>query len=208
MLLVTGLGDIARLMGEHRQAEQLHQEALAIGREIGERRGVAMCLENLGRLAFDKEEYRQAEAQFLESLKLYEKMGHRHGQATALCQSGMAALSLGKERYGEAEQRLYRALCISTEIGATPLILDVLRGYAKLWTIRATSHDVQAKALELLSLILSHKASGRETKDHATRLWGELSSELPPGFIIQAMNRAQTMDVQSIAKEILSLKAE
>ena len=164
---------------------------------------MAICLDNLGRLAYDKEAYKQAEARFLESLKLYEEMGHRHGQATALCQLGITALSLSKESYGEAENRLYRALSISTEIGAIPLILETLRGYALLWTIRETSHISHEKTLELLSLILNHPASEHETKDNARWLWDKLSAERPVELLTSALNRGSRNDVETIAKEIM-----
>jgi len=203
LLLATALGDIARLMGDHRQAERLHQEALAMGREIGERRGVAICNENLGRLAYDKEAYRQAEALFLESLKLYEEMGHRHGQAAVMCKLGITALSLGSEKVGEAEHRLYRALSISTEIGATPLILEVLRGYALLWTTRDKSYISHEKTLELLSLILNHTASEHETKENARWLWDKLSAELPVELMTSALDRGRGADVETFTEEMM-----
>jgi tetratricopeptide (TPR) repeat protein len=203
LFLITGLGNIARLRGEFEQAERLHEEALAISLEIGERRGAAVCVENLGRLAYDKEAYREAEARFLESLQLYEEMGHRHGQATVLCQLGMVAMSLSAINCDEAERRLGHALTISTEIGATPLILEVLRGFALLWTTCATSQTAQEKTLELLSLILNHKASEQETKDKAARLWDKLAVELPADLVTSAMNRAPSTDVKTIAKEII-----
>jgi len=203
LLLATGLGYIARLMGEHGRAERLHQEALATGREIGERRGVAICLENLGRLAYDQGAYRQAEDRFRESLKRYEEMGHPHGQATVLCQLGITALSLGEERRKEAEHRLHQALRISTEIGATPLILEALRGYALLWTTRETGQICHEKTLELLSLIRNHPASEQETKDHARRLGDKLAAGLPAELVASALNRGPGKDVESIAKEIM-----
>ena len=203
LFLVTGLGNIARLQGEFEQAERLHQESLTLGREIGELRGVAICLENLGRLAYDKGEHAEAEARFLDSLKLYEEIGHPHGQATVLGQLAVTSLSLDSQRFGEAEQRLHRALSISTEIGATPLILEILRGYAELWAVHETSHTSQVETIELLSLILNHTASERETKDNVGRLWDKLSAELPAELMASAMNQIPSNDVETIAKKIM-----
>ncbi len=205
LLVATGLGDVARLVGDYGEAERLHQDALVIGREVGERRGVAICLENLGRLAYDEAKYEKAEKLFLESLERYEEIGHRHGQATVMCKLGITTLSLGREKYGEAEHNLYRALSISTEIGATPLILEVLRGYALLWTTRETSHISHEKTLELLSLILNHKASEHETKENARWLWDKLSTELPAELLSSAINRGVNTDVENVAKEIMDL---
>lgn len=203
LFLLTGLGYVARLSGEHGQAEQLHQEGLAIARESGERRGLAVCLDNLARLAYDQAEYKKAGELFRESLKLHEQLGHPHGQATVLCQLGITALSLGTKRHGEAEQRLHQALKISTEIGATPLILEVLRGFALLRTADVTSRASQVKTLELLSLILNHPASEQETKDRASQLWDKLAAELPDDVVASAKIRGPNADIETIIKQIV-----
>jgi uncharacterized protein HemY len=95
---LDGLGSIARLTGEHKQAQRLHEESLAICREVGEDRGIALNLSNLGRLAYDQQEFSEAEQLQRQSLAVFEQLGHKQGMATALCNLGYATCALGEPR--------------------------------------------------------------------------------------------------------------
>ena len=56
---LLGLGDLARLRGEHGIAREHYLEALAILREVGARPEIARCLAGLGRIALEQGTWRR-----------------------------------------------------------------------------------------------------------------------------------------------------
>lgn len=205
VLLITEMGYVSRLRGDFETATRLHHEALAIGREIGERRGVAICLDNLGRLALDQKHYQQASAFFNESLESYMQIGHPHGQGTILCQQGFVALFLDPDLPEIAEEKLLKALKISTGINAPPLTLEVLRGFALMWAIAEPDQTSDPKFKRLLTLIHHHPATEQETKDRAKVLWDRSPAETPADFNHLMLIDEANADLDAIAHEILGV---
>jgi DNA-binding CsgD family transcriptional regulator len=69
----------------------LRAEALAIRRALGDGRGVALVLHDLGALAAEEADAPQAAARFREGLALFRDVGDRHG--VAWCLTGLAGLA-------------------------------------------------------------------------------------------------------------------
>lgn len=61
----------------------------------------------------------------------------------------------------------------------------------------------QAKALEILALVVHHRAAWQVFKDKATRLLAELKVELPPEVAAAAQERGKTRKLEEIVAEIL-----
>jgi tetratricopeptide (TPR) repeat protein len=204
---LDGLGTVARLRGEYQQAEQLHQESLAICREIDELRGIALCLNNLGLLAYDLKEYPKAEQLLQESLTRYEQIGHRQGMASALCHLGYVACALGNARYEAARQQFHQSLEIAMKIGARPVALNALVGWATWLSASVSDDSAQERAVELLALVTHHPASEQETKDKAGRLLAELASSLPSESVTAAQERGKAGKLDTVLLEMLETAA-
>jgi tetratricopeptide (TPR) repeat protein len=81
----------------------LHEESLAIKRELGDKWGIASSLGNLGILAADQGDYALARALHEESLGLRRELGDRLGVALSVINLGIAVLA---ESLNQAEPEL------------------------------------------------------------------------------------------------------
>jgi predicted ATPase/DNA-binding XRE family transcriptional regulator len=92
---LNAAGNLARDLGDYRRATAHHEECLAIRRELGAPRGVAISLNNLGVIARDQGHAERTLALCGESLGLFREAGDRHGAAIALISLGTAARQQG-----------------------------------------------------------------------------------------------------------------
>lgn len=108
------IGGVQSRIGDIAQSKQMLGHALAIYRELGDRRGAARVLIELGiaqRVAGDAE----CLAGFTEALEIYRELGDLRGQAAALTELGSMHWQIGP--IPEAERDLLEALRIYRELG-------------------------------------------------------------------------------------------
>jgi DNA-binding SARP family transcriptional activator len=91
-----------------------HRIALASVRELGDRRGEAWVLNNIGRV-FGTQRLGDAIDYFKEALAIFEELGDRRDQARAANNQAFCFLALG--RYEEAVPALLQALELQREVG-------------------------------------------------------------------------------------------
>ena len=96
------LGNCHASLGEYRQAIDLHTQALAIARDIGDRRSEAAALGNLGNCHASLGEYRPAIDLHTQALAIARDIGDRYGEANALDYLGRAWLASGDAAGGDA----------------------------------------------------------------------------------------------------------
>jgi tetratricopeptide (TPR) repeat protein len=107
---LNNLGNVAHDQGDLACARALHEESLAIGRELGDRDAIATNLHSLGAVAYLQGNFASARALYQESLENRSELGDRLGMARAL--EGLAAVvaalgsSLRAARIWGAAQRL------------------------------------------------------------------------------------------------------
>jgi non-specific serine/threonine protein kinase len=99
---LTGAGELARHQGDYAAARTLHEEGLALQRELGDRRGVATSLINLGGVAYDQGDYAAARALLQESLAAFRELGDPRGIATSLHNLGELASKQGDDSVAQA----------------------------------------------------------------------------------------------------------
>lgn len=92
------------------------EQALAIYREIGDRRYEAQVANALAFTYLILGRHEDAVAALLEALELQREVGRRYGEGVALCNLGEAYLELG--RYEEAIASSQEALAIAREVGS------------------------------------------------------------------------------------------
>ena len=88
-LALNSLGIVAQGQGDLTAAWSLHQESLALHREIGNKMGIAMSLNSLGLVANDQCDYVTARALYEESLTLRREIGDKRGISIALGNLGV-----------------------------------------------------------------------------------------------------------------------
>jgi predicted ATPase/class 3 adenylate cyclase len=104
---LDGAGMLARRQGDYAAARALHEEALAIQRGQGDRRGIASSLSNLGIVAREQNDNAAAKALYEESLALRRELGDQWGIGAALNNLGLVVLHDGdypaaRALYGES----------------------------------------------------------------------------------------------------------
>ena len=112
---LNAAGALAFYLDGYESAQALHEEALAISREIGDRHGVAWSLHHLGNVTYDQVGFGAAKAFHEESLAIFRSLADRLGIGRVLNGLGRVAGSGGD--YEAAEALHGEALAISREIG-------------------------------------------------------------------------------------------
>jgi predicted ATPase/class 3 adenylate cyclase len=108
-------GLLAWWQGDFTQARLIAEEALAIFREIGDKRGVAMSLYGLGVNATTQGDYSTARGLYEESLEVYRELEYKHGIGRVLCSQGALARCQGE--YTIARTLLEESIRIGRELG-------------------------------------------------------------------------------------------
>jgi tetratricopeptide (TPR) repeat protein len=111
--VLTNLGTV---LGQQRAHESVgyFEQALAIYREIGDRRDEARAANNLAFIYVILGWYEEAVTALLDALELQREVGRRYGEGVALCNLAEAYVELG--RYDEAIARSQEALAIAREV--------------------------------------------------------------------------------------------
>jgi tetratricopeptide (TPR) repeat protein len=148
---------VAHRQGDSATAWVLFEESLNLQRELGDRYGIAMTLNNLGNVATAQGDYAAGQALYEESLSLCRDMGYKWGIVFALT-------NLGSEAYVQGEYATARAL------------------YEECLALCTEMDEKQAKAYALLGLGLIDLAvnnpEAREHILHSLRLRWETGEQL------------------------------
>ncbi len=112
---LTSLGLAYNDLGQYQQAIEFHHPALAIFREIGDRKGEANSLMNLGLAYNDLGQYQQAIEFHQSALAIFREIGNRAGEANSLMNLGLVYNDL--RQYQQAIEFHHPALAIFREIG-------------------------------------------------------------------------------------------
>jgi hypothetical protein len=109
---------------------------------------------------------------------------------------GAAACALGEHH--EAAKHLHEALQIAFEIGATPLVLEVLAEIGALLAASETGNKDQA--ITALAFVLNHSLTDHWTREKAERTLAELAPDLSPA----ARETGPAAELEEIVAEVLS----
>ena len=114
---LNGAGNLADYQGDLARAQALHEEALALRRELGDRRGIAGSLGNLGVVARNRGELTRARVLYEESVALMRELGDRWGNIDMLINLGLVAYEQGDFAYAQSLHE--EALALQRELGDT-----------------------------------------------------------------------------------------
>jgi tetratricopeptide (TPR) repeat protein len=95
------------LLGQYDEARRLYGESLKINRDLGDKRGEAITLHQMGNLAYVTGDLAEARCLYSESLKIKQDLGDKNSMAGTLHQMGILAhdtgdLSEARRLYGES----------------------------------------------------------------------------------------------------------
>jgi predicted ATPase/predicted amidohydrolase len=195
---LNNLGVVATKLEDFEQARRFHERGLAIERETGNRSGIAGSLSNLGNLAYRMGEYEEAKRLYLESLAERRETGDSVGVVISLMNLCEVCFAVGED--GEGYGYLREALGKALKIHAIPMVLGCLAKMAG-YFMRQGEKD---RAAELLGLVLHHPALEIDAKEDAEDILPRLRSALPPEVLERALERGRRMDLEEVAKELLT----
>ncbi len=155
--VLAGAGRLAYDQGDYVASRALHEESLAIRRELDDAPAIARSLGHLGDVAHQLGDYAAAQALFQESLATMRAVGDRHGIAELLDKLGLTVRCLGD--YDRARALYEEALALVRALGdplREALILNNL-GRVAYYQADYTS----ARALHEASLRLRRKVGDR-----------------------------------------------
>jgi tetratricopeptide (TPR) repeat protein len=127
----------------------------------------------MGYVAYLQGDYALAHRLLRETLAICREIDHRRAYASALNALGRLALEI--EEVGEAWSYLSEALTTATQIRARPLMLDILENMAE---ARVAQGQLES-ALGILSVVLNHPATDRQTGDRARKIRSSWAATLP-----------------------------
>jgi predicted ATPase/DNA-binding XRE family transcriptional regulator len=93
---LNGAGYLASVQGDYAAANTLHEESLALYRELGDKQSIAWTLNHLGHAKMMQGDYSQATALHEESLALFQELGDNPGSTFLLIQLGESAYLQGE----------------------------------------------------------------------------------------------------------------
>jgi predicted ATPase/DNA-binding SARP family transcriptional activator len=123
-------GTLAYRQADYGSARMLHEESLAIRRELGDRAGIAASLRNLALVAYQQGDYGTARSLQEESLAIRRELGDRVGIAASLQDLALLAYSQGD--YRTARSFYEESLAIRRELGERRGIAASLEALAAL----------------------------------------------------------------------------
>jgi hypothetical protein len=104
----------------------LQEEGLSLHREVSDKWGIAISLEQLGIMAYLEGDYSSASPLFEESLALHKELGQRSGIGVSTYELGMVAYLAGD--YSKARPLVEESLTLQYELGYTMGIALSLAG--------------------------------------------------------------------------------
>jgi tetratricopeptide (TPR) repeat protein len=95
-LMISGMGEVARMQGRHQEALPYHLEALDIFRQLGDSNGVGSRLLTLGHIMHQEHNWMQSAAYYREGITAFHEVEMYHGLVTCMYGLSGALASLGQ----------------------------------------------------------------------------------------------------------------
>jgi predicted ATPase len=179
-------GRLAFNQSNYDRGEVLAQEGLALFRELGDKRGIALSLNRLGVAAWRRGDYRSARVLLEEDLTLFREMGDRDRVAWSLFMHGLLDNKQGD--YAVACSRFEESLALFRELGNKRGIAASLTQLAGTLFVSQGNRDMIYPLLEQ-GLSLDREVGDREGMAVASLLLGWVA--LKQGDRATARSRAE-----------------
>jgi DNA-binding winged helix-turn-helix (wHTH) protein/tetratricopeptide (TPR) repeat protein len=147
----NSLGVLAWTQGDVERSGRMHEEALALRRRTGDRRGEATSLNNLGTVARALGRLGKAEELFGQALALRRELEDRRGTASTL--GNLADLAFERGHFSRAENLAAEALGLASDSGfelERARILGIQQDLASARREWARARELSDRRLELL----------------------------------------------------------
>lgn len=147
---LKGAGTLANQQGQGEVARALYEESLDIRRQLADKPGIAVMLNNLGVEALYREDYGASYARFAESLAVFREIGDLWATGQLLNNTGMAAR--GRSDFGEARSLLEQSVHVRRRIGDRWGVANALNSLTNLLLHIGEPGSVRPLLVESLNL--------------------------------------------------------
>lgn len=192
------LGANALTSGSYRAAERYLLESLAIYQANNHQVGMLRSLSNLGYAYNRLGDYHKAQEYLHSALELERALGSQRSMAFTLRHLGESHLRL--QNIPESRRYFQKALLIAQDIAEIPLQLLVINATTQL----LTAENQSERAIEYISMILSHSATEPKVRQQAERSLTEISSTVDAATVDAALERGKKFVLKEIVQIILS----
>ncbi len=155
---LTGASVLSFIQGDYPQARAFAERNLALVRTLGDTRGIANALNNLGAMAVEQGDYAGAKPLLAENLQLRRTLGETWGIAAAL--NNLARATEGENDYAQAELLYIESLGLFREIGDKSNSVNPLANLG--WMTLALGHYQRARQYFTESLSASQDLGYQE----------------------------------------------
>ncbi len=193
------LGITHLMLGHFKQAYSYLEQAQALCRELGDRRGVSNMLSTMGETERQRGDYAAAVRLYQEALAIAREIGEHTAQI--ICLNNLGGVRLGLGDYAAAEADLRQVISM-----AGPSAYQVL---SETYSFLAAACLEQGEVAEALEAAQRALALGQKTENHeliagAWRTLGRIAASLPEPVTIENQN----FDAQACFGESLRLFTE
>jgi len=151
--VLTGVSVLSFIQGDYEKARSYSEENLALVRMLGDTRGIANALNNLGAMAVEQGDYARAMPLLAENLDLRRQIGDTWGIAAAL--NNLARATEGEHDYSRAEALYLESLQLFREMEDKSNSVNPLANLG--WMTLAQGQYDRAKAYFIESLALAQE---------------------------------------------------
>jgi tetratricopeptide (TPR) repeat protein len=191
------LNQSALLLGKYDEALAALEESAVLSNSVGDRWELGFTYRGLSAVAQKQGDYQQSVLMLRKSLDIFTELGGRLFVAQGLSDMGHSNFALGNDT--EAEHNWRESLRIATETHGIPVALEAITGFAHLIAKRGDAHY----AIELLTMVLNHHASFKNTKDRAEQLRLDLIAHLTKSQVEEVQARAEAKSFETMVEEIM-----
>ncbi|MGH8163623.1 MAG: ATP-binding protein, partial [Rhodanobacteraceae bacterium] len=131
---LNAAGFLVMREGEYGVSLALYRESLALRRELGDARGMAVSLNNIGNVHVELGEYEQAQSAYAEALAHFRLVGDQAGIATAFNNQAVATRELGQ--YERAEELANESLALRREQGDRRGVAETINNLAQVASVQ------------------------------------------------------------------------
>jgi len=208
--LIGAAGSLAHHMRRTIEAENYFQQMLKLAESISNQTAIAIALQRLGIIYYDKDRER-CEEFYLNSLAIKKELGDLSGQAEIY--NNLGSLYTATQRFAEADEVLRKGLKLREEIKSPPREivsiygnLGILHALQKNWEI---ANSFSAKALEMAIAAESMEEMARATYNLAKHADEQGKREEARNGYMDALNAAQKYhlwETEELARTALAMQ--
>ena len=187
----------ALALGQYAEARASLEECVELNISVGDRWGLGLGYQRLGRVAQAQDLHNYAIDMFTKGFEIFTELGARRDVARVLAEMGRSLFALGNDT--EARQVWLKAIQIASETQGAHVALEALVGIARLLAKQGHLEN----ALELLLIVMNNSASVQETKACASHLQAEVEAQLAKPQIDTTVARVQSKTFEAAVEEVL-----